>query len=325
MDSTTQKRSVIVGIFVFLGIVFLVLGILVIGNLKNTFKSKTEVFTMFDDVGGLQVGNNIWLSGVKIGSVSQLQFYGESKVKVGMKIDVKSQPFIHKDSFVKLGSDGLIGNKILVIYGGTPQSPPIESGDTLRTEKTFSSEEMINTLQENNKNLFSITSDLKIITGKIAKGDGSIGKLMNDDEVYTHLEAASRSLQNTAGQAQKLISSLNKFSEGLNKEGTLAHQLTTDTTVFKSMRSSVIRLQQISDTAHVFISNLKEASSNPQTSIGVLLHDEEAGAHLKQTIINMESSSQKLDEDLEAAKHNFLLRGYFKKKDREKRKQNDSN
>jgi phospholipid/cholesterol/gamma-HCH transport system substrate-binding protein len=324
MDNTPQKRAVIVGIFVFLGILFLVLGILVIGNLKDTFKRKAEIFTLFDDVGGLQVGNNIWFSGVKIGSISDLQFYGESQVKVGMKIDVKSRPFIHKDAFVKLGTDGLIGNKILIIYGGTPQSPSIESGDTLRTEKTFSSEEMINTLQENNKNLFSITSDLKIITGKIAKGEGTMGKLMDDEAVYNHLEAASQSLQNAAGQAQKLIASLNKFSEGLNKEGTLAHQLTTDTTVFNSMKSSVVRLQQMADTAHVFITNLKEASSNPQTSIGVLLHDEEAGAHLKQTIINLESSSQKLDEDLEAAKHNFLLRGYFKKKDREKKKEADS-
>jgi phospholipid/cholesterol/gamma-HCH transport system substrate-binding protein len=320
MDNTPQKRAVIVGIFVFLGILFLVLGILVIGNLNDTFKRKAEIFTLFDDVGGLQVGNNIWFSGVKIGSISDLQFYAESKVKVGMKIDIKSRPFIHKDAFVKLGTDGLIGNKILIIYGGTPQSPAVETGDTLRTEKTFSSEEVLNTLQENNKNLFSITSDLKIITGKIAKGEGSVGKFMNDDAVYNHLEAASQSLQNTAGQAQKLISSLNKFSEGLNKEGTLAHQLTTDTTVFNSVKSSVVRLQQMADSAHVLISNLKDASSNPQTTVGVLLHDEEAGAHLKQTIINLESSSQKLDEDLEAAKHNFLLRGYFKKKAKEEKK-----
>lgn len=320
MDNTPQKRAVIVGIFVFLGILFLVLGILVIGNLNDTFKRKAEIFTLFDDVGGLQVGNNIWFSGVKIGSISDLQFYAESKVKVAMKIDVKSRPFIHKDAFVKLGTDGLIGNKILIIYGGTPQSPVVETGDTLRTEKTFSSEEVLNTLQENNKNLFSITSDLKIITGKIAKGEGSVGKFIDDDAVYTHLEAASLSLQNAAGQAQKLISSLNKFSEGLNRQGTLAHQLTTDTTVFSSVKSSVVRLQQMADTAHVLISNLKEASTNPQTSVGVLLHDEEAGAHLKQTIINLESSSQKLEEDLEAAKHNFLLRGYFKKKAKEEKK-----
>lgn len=316
-----HKRSVIVGIFVFIGLVFLVLFILVIGNLNETFKRKIEIITLFDDVGGLQVGNNIWFSGVKIGSISDLQFYDESKVKVGMKIEKKSQPFIHRDAFVKLGTDGLIGNKILVIYGGTPDAPAVRDGDTLRVEKTFSSEEMINTLQENNKNLHSITSDLKVITSKIANGEGSVGKLLSDDAVYTHLDAATQSLQNAAAQAQKLIISLNKFSEGLHKEGTLAHQLTTDTVVFNSMKGSVIQLQQITDTAQIFISNLKEASANPNTSIGVLLHDEEAGAHLKQTIRNLETSSQKLDEDLEAAQHSFLLRGFFKKKEREKKRE----
>ncbi|MBC8005753.1 MAG: MCE family protein [Verrucomicrobia bacterium] len=323
MDSP-HKKSVIVGIFVFLGLLFLILGILVIGNLNETFKKKIEVITLFDDVGGLQVGNNIWFSGVKIGSISDLQFYAETKVKVVMKIEKKSQPFIHKDAFVKLGSDGLIGNKILIIYDGTPESPSVRDGDTLRVEETFSSDDMINTLQENNKNLSSITSDLKIITSKMANGEGSIGKLLTDDAVYTHLDAATLSLQNAAGQAQKLISSLNKFSEGLHKEGTLANQLTNDTVVFNSMKASVVRLQQMADTAHVFITNLKEASANPQSSIGVLLHDEEAGAHLKQTIRNLETSSQKLDEDLEAAQHNFLLRGYFKKKERERKKEERS-
>ena len=324
MENSPYRRTVIVGIFVFLGTLFLVLGILIIGNLNDTFKRKIEVITLFDDVSGLQVGNNIWFSGVKIGSISDLQFYADSKVKVAMKIETKSQPFIKKDAFVKLGADGLIGNKILIIYGGSPESMPVESGDTLRVEKTFSSEEVLNTLQENNKNLFSITTDLKEITGKIANGEGSVGKFMNDTAVYTHLEAATLSLQNAAGQAQKLITSLNRFSEGLQTKGTLAHQLTTDTVVFSTMKSSVIRLQQMADTAHIFITNLKEASSNPESSIGVLLHDEEAGEHLKQTIKNLETSSQKLDEDLEAAQHSFLLRGYFKKKEREKKKETQS-
>jgi phospholipid/cholesterol/gamma-HCH transport system substrate-binding protein len=235
-----------------------------------------------------------------------------------MKVDDKAVPFIHKDAFVKLGTDGLIGNKILIIYGGSPLTPQIDEGDTLDVEKTFTSEDMINTLQENNKNLLAITGDFKLISSKLASGEGTIGKLINDDALYNQLDAASLSLQKASARAEQLIGSLATFSEGLNKKGTLANELTTDTLVFNSLKTTVFQLQQIADTAGVFINNLKEAGSNTGTSLGVLLNDEESGSRLKQIIINLESGSKKLDEDLEAAQHNFLLKGYFK--DQEKKK-----
>lgn len=318
MNNTPKKRAVIVGLFVFVGLIFLVMGILIIGNLHQTFKKKIEVVSLFDDVSGLQVGNNIWFSGVKIGTVSKLDFYEERKVKVMMKLEDNAVSYIHKDAFVKLSTDGLIGNKILVIYGGTSNTMLVSEGDTLRVEKTFTSEDMINTLQENNKNLLAITTDFKLISSKIAKGEGTIGKLLTDDAVYAHLDSATLSLQNAADKAQHLISSLTKFSDGLNKKGTLANELTTDTVVFNSLKTSVLQIQKMADNANDFIANLNEASSNPNSSIGVLLHDAESGARIKQTIKNLETSSQKLDEDLEAVQHNFLLRGFFRKKEKAK-------
>ena len=190
----------------------------------------------------------------------------------------------------------------------------MQEGDTLEVEKTFSSEDVINMLQENNKNLLAITSDFKVISKKLANGEGTVGKLLSDTSVYTNINAATASLQLASAKAQQLVSSLAVFSSGLNKKGTLVNELTTDTVVFKSVKASVLQLQQIADTASVLVTNLKAAGSNPNTSIGVLLHDEEAGAYLKTSLKNLESSSQKLDEDLEAVQHNFLLRGYFKKK-----------
>jgi len=316
MNESPNKRAVIVGLFVFLGILFFLAGIFMVGNLHDTFKTKMEVLSLFDDVNGLQKGNNVWFSGVKIGTVSKINFHGKSQVEVSIKIEINSQQYIRKDAKVKISSDGLIGNKILIIYGGTASANEVQEGDTLEVEKTFSTEDMINTLQENNKNFLAITSDFKIISKNLVAGEGTIGKLLKDNAVYENINSVTLSLQNASIKAQELVNSLATFSAGLNKKGTLGNQLSTDTVVFKSITTTVLQLQQISDTASVFIKNLKEASSNPKSPIGILLHDEESGKHLKETIKNLESSSAKLDKDLEAAQHSFLLRKYFKKEEK---------
>jgi len=314
MNESPNKRAVIVGLFIFVGLMFLLGGILIVGNIRETFNNKMKVISIFDDVSGLKEGNNVWYSGVKIGTVSNMNFFGRSQVEVILNIATKSQQYIRKDAKVKISSDGIIGNKIIVIYGGTPDFAQVEVGDTLAVERTFTSEDMINTLQDNNENLLVITSNIKDITNRMTDGDGTIGKLLNDTSVYSNINAATASLHAATIEAEQMIRSLSAFTTGLNKKGTLANELTTDTTIFKSVKASVLKLQQMADTANVFVSNLKKAGSNPRSTIGVLIHDESAGASLKETLKHLESSSKKLDEDLEAAQHNVLLRGYFKKK-----------
>lgn len=119
-----NKRSVIVGIFVFIGIAILVTGVLTLGGQQKKFVKAIELRAVFDDIGGLQTGNNIWFSGVKIGTVKKINFYGESQVEVLMNVEEEVVEFIRKDSKATLSSDGLIGNKIIVIYGGTTMLRP---------------------------------------------------------------------------------------------------------------------------------------------------------------------------------------------------------
>ena len=320
MNESPNKRAVIVGLFVFIGLIFFLAGILIVGNLRETFNRKMELVSLFDDISGLQPGNNIWFSGVKIGTVSSLNFHGKSQVEVNMNVAISAQKYIRKDAKVKISNDGLIGNKILVIYGGTEEFAQVQEGDTLEVEKTFTSEDMINTAQENNKNILAITNDVKAITKKLAAGEGSIGKMLDDSLMYTNINATIVSLQKASAKAQQMLNSLAVFSSNLNKKGTLANELTTDTVVFRSVKASVLQLQQMADTATAFISNIKEVSSNPNTALGVMMHDEKSGVRLKETIKNLESSSKKLDDDLEAVQHNFLLRGFFKKRAKEAEK-----
>jgi len=320
MKESPNKRGTIVGVFVLLGLVFLLAGILTIGNLHKTFSTKMNLTAVFDDVNGLQQGNNIWFSGVKIGTVKKIQFYGSSMVKVVMNIDEKSQQYIRKDAKVKISSDGFIGNKILVIYGGSSKVEGVIDDDTLSVEKTFSSEDMINTLQANNTNILAITKDFKTISRKLADGNGTIGKLLNDESIYKNIAATSVSLKSASDRAQGLITSLNIFTSKLNQKGGLANELVTDTTIFNSIKSTVKELNQIADTAASFIAELKTAAKNPKTPAGILLRDEEAGASLKITLKNLESGSKKLDEDLEGLQHSFPMKRYFRKKAKETKK-----
>jgi len=313
MNQSINKRAIIVGIFIIVGILFLLGGVLTIGNLHSTFSKKLNISSVFGDVNGLNSGNNIWFSGVKIGTVKKLEFYGKSQVKVVMNINTESQQYIRKDSKVKISTDGLIGNKILVIYGGSASSPAIEEGDTLTNETLLSTEEIMNTLQQNNLNILAITK-------KLADGEGTIGKLLSNDSIYYNIATTSNSLQKATADAQTLMASLSDFGEKMNKKGTLANDLVSDTLVFNSLKASVMKLQSIADTAKVFVGNLKVAAENTKSPAGILLHDEQAGANLKTTISNLQSSSDKLNQDLEALQHTFLLRGYFKKEAKKKEK-----
>lgn len=317
MNEATHKHSVVVGLFVVFGLAILVSGVLLLGNLNKKLQDRIKVVSYIDDVSGLQKGNYIWFYGVRVGTVSHVYLRGAAGVEVVMDIDAKSTQFIHKDASVKLGTDGFIGNRILIIYGGTEKVATVEEGDTLTYVKTLSTEDLITTLQANNENLKSITGDFKIISRKLAEGEGTVGKLLNDDSFYNKINAAAASLQTVSAKAQQLITSLATYSEGLKKEGTLAYELTADTVVFSSLKASVTRLNQIADTAAILISDLKEAESNAKTPIGTLLHDEETGEDLRQTIKNLEVTTIRLNEDLEGLQHSFPLKRYFKKKEKE--------
>lgn len=305
-EPKNNRRAIAVGVFIIVGLLFLVGGVLTIGNLHSTFQKKMTVSTVFSDVGGLTAGNNIWFSGVKVGTVKKLEFYGESKVRVIMNINAESRQYIRKDAKVKLSTDGLIGNKILVIYGGTHGAGAVDQGDMLANESTLSTEDMMVTLQKNNINILALTE-------KLANGEGTLGKLLTNDDIYRNLEMTAASLRAATANTQVLVASLSTYASNLNKEGTLAHDLVTDTVVFHSMRSSVKQLQSVADNAALTVKDLKEAAANPDSPMGVLLRDEKGGAQLRGTISNLEKASVTLNKDLEALQHSILLRRGIKK------------
>lgn len=319
-----QRRAVTVGLFVLVGLFIFVAGVFTIGGMRKSFVSKIEAKSIFEDVNGLKSGNNIWFSGVKVGTVKDIHFYGDSQVEVILNIEEKSQQYIRKDAVVKISSDGLIGNKIVVIEGGTTKVPPIEDGDVLRVKKEDSQQDIMNTLQANNKNILAITGDFKEISGKIRKGEGSVGKLLADEQLYKNLEVTMATLQRAANQAQTMTTSLNAYTAKLNKPGGLANDVVTDTIIMANVRRTVSELNETANTARAMVAGLKETTQQLSSdltqkndnAIGLLLRDKKTASDIKNTIQNLESSSEKLDESMEALQNNFLLRGFFRKQEK---------
>lgn len=317
MKQASNKKAVIVGIFIFLGLAILVAGVLTLGGQKNTFQKKITVKAIFDDVGGLQVGNNVWFSGVKIGTIKKMTFRGTSQVEVIMNIDKKDQQYIRKDAKAKISSEGFIGNKLVVIYGGTMGAQQVEDGDLLGVEKGLSTDEMLATLQQNNKNLLDITNDFKVISKRLIDGEGSVGKLLTDETLVNNLEVTVAGLKQASANAQRLTASISDYASKLQSEGSLTNDLVTDTIIFGRLKTAVAQLQQTTKTATEVANNFKEVSAKVNSNnspIGVMLNDPQAAADLKETLANLNAGTEKLDENMEALQHNFLLRGFFKKK-----------
>lgn len=321
MRTTSNRRAVIVGIFIVLALAIFVWTILTLGSQKSTFEKTITVKTYFQNVNGLQKGNNIWFSGVKVGTIDDVSLIGNGKVEVDMTIEQKSVPYIHKNAKAKLSSDGLIGNKIIEIYGGSSQAPAIEDGDVLNNEELLSTDQMMATLSKNNDNLLAITDNLKTISNKMAAGQGSVGKLLNDQTFYDELNKTVATLRSASANLQQLSANVNHYTARLNDSGTLANDLVSDTVIFSKLRSTVGQLQQVANQSNEVIGNLKEASNtvnqglkNPNSPAGMFLNDEKTASGLKATMENLQSASIKLNDDLEAVQHNFLLRGFFRKK-----------
>src|SRR3970040_98526 len=102
------------GIFISLGIAVFIVAIYFIGDKQQLFRSTFRVSGVFEDVGGLQAGNNVRLSGINVGTIDNVSIISDTSVRVVIVIDESTRKFIRKDAVASIGSEGLMGNKVLI-------------------------------------------------------------------------------------------------------------------------------------------------------------------------------------------------------------------
>jgi phospholipid/cholesterol/gamma-HCH transport system substrate-binding protein len=201
MEAHTQKFKIRLGLFIAGGLALFVFAIFIIGKQKNLFNPVFEITANFKNISGLQVGNNVRFSGIAVGTVDDINIINDSTIKVDMLIRKEVMKFMKSDCIVAIGSEGLIGDRLMVISHGSPDAPPIKEGQQLASMEPVETDAIMASLQVTAENAEFISAQLAEIIFNINSGKGTIGRLIQDTaiagdmgELMYNLKTSSKSL-----------------------------------------------------------------------------------------------------------------------------------
>ncbi len=315
MDTQEFKQNLKLGGFVLTGLVLFALALFYIGKENTVFNRTFTVSAVFKNIEGLKDGDKVWLSGVKIGTVKNVRIIAEGKVIVALSLKDKQNEFIKKNATAFIGSDGLVGNKIVVIRPGTA-SEIIQDSDTINTFSPTDTQELINIAKDVGANTRSLTDDLKLISARINKGEGILGELLSDGPISNDLREAIIALRSAGENTNRATQDLKTMLTEINSGDGLVTKLIRDSSYANTFERALNNVAEVGRNSKVMSEDLKTVISkfnDKDNAIGVLLTDTSFANKLKSTLVNAESASVKLDENMDALQSNFLLRGYFRK------------
>lgn len=319
--STSQKLRL--GLFVIIGLLVFVLAVYFIGDKQKMFGKTSHLKAIFNNVSGLQLGNNVRYSGINVGTVRGIEMINDSTIKVDMIIDETIFPHIRKNAVATIGSDGLVGNMIINIIPGKGMEASVAPGDEIKSLSRIRTDDLLNTLGVTNKNAALLTADLLKITDQINNGKGTVGLLLKDTSLANNLKETIHYLKITSKGTSESVIRLNRLISSLeNKNNVIG--LLKDTAVASNMKEVVLNLEKSSTEINKVVTNLNSTIVNIKDGKGAvnyLSNDPELVRKIDSTMTNINQASYRLNENMEALKHNFLFRGYFKKQEKTKLKE----
>jgi phospholipid/cholesterol/gamma-HCH transport system substrate-binding protein len=215
MENTTRSR-IKLGIFVSAGLLILIAAIYFIGQRRQLFTGTFQISGIFKDINGLQAGNSVRFSGITVGTVESIEQFTDSAVRVTMIIEEKSRRYMKKDVRATIGSDGLMGNKIITIIPGTAGKKQLEDYDVISTAQPVSMDEIMQNIKVSTDHFAAITEDMSAIVSDIRAGKGTIGKLFSDSLFAQDVDQAIQNIKQGAGGFDR---NMNAASESVLLKG----------------------------------------------------------------------------------------------------------
>ncbi|SDI28422.1 MlaD family protein [Winogradskyella thalassocola] len=321
----TNSQKLRLGSFVLIGTILFIAGVYLIGQRQDMFKKTFTLSSYFQNVNGLQKGNNVRYSGIDIGTVKNILMINDSTIKVEMSIEEKILSHIKKNAIATIGSDGLVGNMIVNIVPGKGASEIIENEDIIASYSRIGTDDILNTLNTSSENAAILTSDLLKITNRITTGKGTIGVLINDTIMAQDLKQSIHNLKIASRGASHTIAELNSIVSSVKTEdNTILGMLLNDSISAGKLKTVVTNLEISSAEIETLLNNANAVVSDFNSSNGAynyMVKDTSLVNSLKSTLKNINEGTDKFNQNMEALKHNFLTRGYFRKLERQEKKE----
>lgn len=307
--------NVKLGLFVMIGILFLVFSLYMIGRNRNMFGSTFVLIAYFNNTSGLVAGNNVRYSGINVGTVQSIKIVSDSAVLVTMIINNQVMPHIKQNSIATIGTEGLMGNKLVNITAQSARASTVRDGSLIQTLKPIENDEMLRTLNTTNDNIQIISQNLKQITGKLNESN-SLWTILSDTVIAKNLRHAVSSIGVAAANAARLTRDVGDLASKLEQGKGLAESIFIDTLLSQKLVTSIAEIQKTSENLVAASGELRETLKKidqGKGTVSMLLADSVSSDKLRQTIVNLEQGTGRFNENMEALKHNFLFKSYFKK------------
>lgn len=320
-------NTVKLGLFVIAGLFFLVFLLYMIGSNSNLFGSNYILKTRFENVQGLKAGNNVRFAGIEVGTVKKLNILSDTVIEVEMIIDEKMKEVIRKNAVVAIGTDGLVGNKVVNIVASKFPADLAAEGDILASRKPIDTDDMLRVLSKTNSDIAVVVDNLKTTVARI-NNSTALWALLNDNSLPADLKKSAENIRLATAKANTMVNDLSSVvSDVKSGKGSLGAIL-TDTSFAVHLNEAIGKINsvgdeamQLSDQIASVVAGLKTDINSGKGPIHSVLKDSVMAATINQSLINIQNGTDGFNANMEALKHSFLFRGYFRKLEKNKKVQ----
>lgn len=312
-------NSVKLGLFVLAGLVFLVVLLYMIGRNRNLFGNTYMLKTRFENVQGLVAGNNIRFSGIQSGSVKDIEILNDTVIEVTMSIARKMKNVIRKNAVTYVGTEGVVGNKVVNIVPGGKAVSFAEEGDLLASKKTFDTDDMLQTLSHTNNDIAIVAAELKTTIQNI-NSSSMLWALLNDNTIPADIKSSFANVRMATWRAAKMMDSLQSIVMYVKNGNGSIGEILTDTSISKNMQQAIVSIRSAAQQAdsvtselNTIVAGIKNDVNNGSGTVNALLKDSLITRKINESLSNIQKGTDGFNQSMEALKHNFLLRGYFRK------------